>query len=410
MKVLLLNPPGKKRYSRDLYCSFEAPSVYYFHPADLLIQSGFFRGEEVSVLDCILNHISQEEALKICKELKPNFVLSLCSKASEEEDKHFLETLKTETGTKIIVTGDLAVFQKDKILKWKIDGVLLSFVSSDFKQFMSSKKSEKVLGQEGFNKPKISYPVPIHEIFKGYKNPFSQEFVSIFSSFGCPSKCSFCHAWNFGFRLRDLENLCEEIEYVKSLGINHIYFRDATINTNIEHLENLCNILKKFDVKWNCFARPDNLKKDILKLMKDAGCILIQFGVESSDDRVLKKIEKGITTKDIEDAFKNCTEVGIDTSAHFIIGLKKYYGFSESYLAEIDEDVNFADRINCTYAVFNSLRPQLGSKLSLEKIKEKEAKKWLKVAYRKFYLRPKRMLKVMVRTGLRNIKGISLLK
>ena len=98
-----------------------------------------------------------------------------------------------------------------------------------------------------------------------------------------------------GFRPRSNEGIIEEIKLLKrDYGITYIAFADELLMSSKERTISLCNdfIKYKIDVKWACNGRLNYAKKDVLNLMKKAGCVFINYGIEAMDDQVLKKYEQ----------------------------------------------------------------------------------------------------------------------
>jgi radical SAM superfamily enzyme YgiQ (UPF0313 family) len=138
--------------------------------------------------------------------------------------------------------------------------------------------------------------------------------------------------------------------------------------------------------------------------MKKAGCFLIQFGVESYNDVILKESKKGLTKKQIKDAFKHCKKIGIKTSAHFILGLNKFD------LKKPNKFLSFAKELNTDYASFNILTPRVGSDINKKNInlvrnliskgvnKNLNYLKMQRYLNIKFYLRPSFILRILKQT------------
>ena len=95
MNILLLNPPGKKLYVRDYYCSKVSKARYSYEPLDLLMLSGILSTHHrISVLDAIVHHTSPSDCLKEIKAINPQVVISLTGAVSYYEDVEFWKSLK----------------------------------------------------------------------------------------------------------------------------------------------------------------------------------------------------------------------------------------------------------------------------------------------------------------------------
>jgi anaerobic magnesium-protoporphyrin IX monomethyl ester cyclase len=150
--------------------------------------------------------------------------------------------------------------------------------------------------------------------------------VSLITSRGCPNKCIFClgrKMVGFRARFRDPKLVVDEIEEILSYGFTRINVADDLFTANKERVRILCAEIRKRGVKfaWSAFARVNTVDREILEIMKDAGCDSISFGIESGNAEMLKRIRKGITLEQAREATKICKEAGIITHASFMVGL-----------------------------------------------------------------------------------------
>jgi radical SAM superfamily enzyme YgiQ (UPF0313 family) len=150
---------------------------------------------------------------------------------------------------------------------------------------------------------------------------------ALVSSRGCPMKCIFCSCGALSgnnWRTRSVENILKEIEeLIKEYNVDEFFFHDDTFTFDNKRVRNICSeiIKRNLSIKWGCQARVDSVSKELLKLMYDAGCRAIQFGVESGNQGILNKINKNITLDMVRSAVKNVKLVGIDyITCSFIIG------------------------------------------------------------------------------------------
>jgi anaerobic magnesium-protoporphyrin IX monomethyl ester cyclase len=151
--------------------------------------------------------------------------------------------------------------------------------------------------------------------------------ATVMASRGCPFKCIWCSSHTvFGYkvRYRSPENVLAELQHlIDEFNIDSIYFIDDTFTLNPKYVEKVCNLIieKKWkDLKWGCQARVDTVSEDMLKLMKKAGCIQLDFGVESGSPKILANLKKQIDIDAIKKAFMICHKVGMNAFASFMIG------------------------------------------------------------------------------------------
>ena len=70
-----------------------------------------------------------------------------------------------------------------------------------------------------------------------------------------------------------------------------------------------------------CCMGHVSIRPELLEKMKKAGCQGIKFGIESSNNEVLKRLKKGITIEMAKRTIKKCKELGIKTHLTYCIGL-----------------------------------------------------------------------------------------
>ena len=119
---------------------------------------------------------------------------------------------------------------------------------------------------------------------------------------GCPFKCNFCYRMDEGYRARSVESIVEEILILKKdYGVTYVDFSDELLMISKGRIENLCNAFLKADlnIRWSCNGRLNYAEPETLKLMKKAGCVFINYGIESMDDETLKVMNKRLTTEEI---------------------------------------------------------------------------------------------------------------
>ncbi|GAG26856.1 unnamed protein product, partial [marine sediment metagenome] len=206
--------------------------------------------------------------------------------------------------------------------------------------------------------------------------------------------------------LKEIELLIEKYK------IKEIIFYDDTFTLNRERIIRLCQLLieKNLNIKWKCETRVNLIDEELLQLMKEAGCYLIGYGIESGNQRILNILKKGITIEQVEKAVRITKKAGIETLGYFMFGIP---GETEK---EIKETINFAKSLNLDFAQFSIATAYPGTELyqiakssgkvpkdwessfyalagqgkilSLCELPPPTLKNYLKIAYRSFYLRP----------------------
>jgi radical SAM superfamily enzyme YgiQ (UPF0313 family) len=182
------------------------------------------------------------------------------------------------------------------------------------------------------------------------------------ASRGCPYKCTFClkAMYGPGVRYKPIARIMAEIDTaVKRFGFRYGYFIDLEFTSNRDHAMAVCDELigRRYPLNWCCQTRLDALDAELLRRMKQAGCRLIHFGVESGSPRILREVKKGITRETIEKGVRLTREIGIETACFFMIG------FPGETAQETEETLRFARKLNPTYASFHEATPYPGTAL-----------------------------------------------
>lgn len=167
------------------------------------------------------------------------------------------------------------------------------------------------------------FPVDHYALLRQANIRNSDRYMSVVSGRGCPFKCNFCYRMDPGFRPRSAESIVEEIKILKKdYGITYIEFTDDLLMSSAERTVQLCEafIKERLDIRWYCEGRLNYAKADVLGLMKDAGCVFINYGIEAVDDRILKNMNKALTVKQIYSGIEETLKIGISPGLNIIWG------------------------------------------------------------------------------------------
>lgn len=151
----------------------------------------------------------------------------------------------------------------------------------------------------------------------------------ILGSRGCPFQCTFCYhsLGDYSYRTRSVKNIIAEICYaIEHFKINAVHLNDDMFSYHPERIKEFCKEIKKiiketpWEFKWDCFLSVNKIDENLLKLMKDSGCLVIGWGLESYSPIVLKSMRKPITPEQIDRAVKLSMKYKIVNNANFIFG------------------------------------------------------------------------------------------
>ena len=238
---------------------------------------------------------------------------------------------------------------------------------------------------------------------------------------GCPFHCFFCLATPVSgakVRTRSPENIVAELKVcVKKYNIKNFLFWSDIFNFDREWTLELCQKIIESGLKitWSSNTRADTMDDEMAKMMYKSGCRLVSIGVESGSQKMLDNIGKKITLDDIRNTVKILKKNKIKIYNYFVIGLpwETEETVEETIKFAIELDSNFISFYTATplpgtkyfaYAMMNKLvegnldfrsayyEPVVRSEhLSKERIFELH-----KQAVKRFYLRPKFILKTLL--------------
>jgi anaerobic magnesium-protoporphyrin IX monomethyl ester cyclase len=151
--------------------------------------------------------------------------------------------------------------------------------------------------------------------------------ASIMTARGCPIGCTFCSAsamFGSSYRARSPAAVGDELEdLITNHGARGIKIFDSTFTLSRRHVEGFCAELKRrgINVPWECEIRVDNVDKELLARMQEAGCYYVDVGVEAGSQRVLDAcVRKKITLAAAVNALRWCAELGLLTKVFFTLG------------------------------------------------------------------------------------------
>jgi len=191
-----------------------------------------------------------------------------------------------------------------------------------------------------------------------------QPYASIYTSLGCPFKCTFCCInspfGKPGYRYRGAGSVIEEIDLlVSKYGVRNIKILDEMFVLNYEHVESVCDriIERGHDLNIWAYARVDTVKERILDRLKRAGINWLALGIESGSQHVRDGALKKFGRADIAATVRAIQAAGINVIGNYIFGLPD--DDHDTMQATLD----LACELNCEFANFYSAMAYPGSRL-----------------------------------------------
>lgn len=165
-----------------------------------------------------------------------------------------------------------------------------------------------------------------HPAYKGLWTD-GQTFSSVLATRGCPYQCAFCAApaiWGRKHRRRSVEDVLDELEEIyQKFGVRYIRFVDDLLIVDKKWTIGLCRgIIERglTDLIWACDGRVGLISEELLDEMINAGCLVIFYGVEFGNQRILDFCNKGFTIKQVRETIDMTARVGISSYGYFMMG------------------------------------------------------------------------------------------
>ncbi|MBI4455662.1 MAG: radical SAM protein [Acidobacteria bacterium] len=249
-----------------------------------------------------------------------------------------------------------------------------------------------------------------------------RNFALLETTRGCPHSCTYCYLGMYPkYRLKSPQRVVQEVKMLLSTTpTQNVYFIDLEFAIHRRHCEAVLSALIESGLKfrWCCQTRADSIDLELLKKMRQAGCRLVHYGVETGSPRVLEMVNKRIHLEEIRRAVRLTHQAGLDSACFFMLG------FPTESESEIRQTLNFAVDLNPTYASFHIATPYPETRmyqdfqrrrdgcfieetyqqaLPLPKLKALERE-----AYLRYYLRPQYLFSRFTRSPVESLQQLRL--
>lgn len=393
-QILLLNPPSKdKTINRDMAggLGYSAGSGVVLPPIDLLnVASTLKKKHKVYFVDAIAQNIDDfEYFVDFIIKNKIEIVISGLALPTVSEDADFarkiLERLpavryifKTGINYKEILERVLRESGAERIIFGECDLTI--------EEYLSGKRNSASVYWNG-KSIKLS-PITLEDRVKNLDDlPISSRSLSpvlkykyvllpgvvttVQTSRGCPYPCGFYCPYPLvqgkAWRSMSPRRVVEELKSVVKLGVKSVLFRDATFTLDNKRTEELCKLIikNKLKIKWWCETRINVLTPELLKIMRRAGCLGINVGIETLDQElIIYQGKPGVTLESIQKIRAVAKAVGVKLHFLMIIGLP------DDNLKTMSNTFEYLVRLNPESVGFSTITPYPGTEMFVEAMRD----------------------------------------
>ena len=293
-----------------------------------------------------------EELFETLKQDAPRLLLSSVNLPSLDHDLALLKEIKARQALRVVLIGSIARLFHERILREQA----ADFIIMDYEELVAPAVIHALLSGE--NAPAGTYhlgvngiegtPLPLRMTdlnfveFPAYEllNFFQYEstypfdrlmrYTTLFTSRGCPYPCQYCpYPVGFGKKVlyRSPELVISDLRrLVREFGVQFVVFRDQLLTLNRAHCEAIFQgmIHEQLPLIWLCETRYDLVDCDLLRLMYQAGCREINYGLETADEETFATIGKAQAKQGLDyfgQIIRDTKASGIRCHTHLMLGL-----------------------------------------------------------------------------------------
>lgn len=359
MKVYVLNAPFVPHFARcGRWQGIATRGGTLYYPIWLAYTTGVLEkefGKRIRLIDAPARNWNREDVAGDVSSFKPDLIVVDTNFSSLQNDIEVASELKrvAEGASTIIVGPPTSQFSDWILQNADIDAVArleYDFTVRDYAialkdnaplrgiPGLSYKEDEKVV--DNVDRPYLSSEdldtIPfVSRVYREHLNVGDyflshtlNPMVQIFTSRGCPNQCVFC-AWPVTLtgrrhRARSVANVADEFDFIVNAmpEVREIFLEDDTFTTNKARVRDFCREIsdRGLRITWSCNARA-TLDYETMRMMKKAGCRLLDVGFESGSDEILRNIKKRITTNESRRFARDAKRAGLMVLADVIIGM-----------------------------------------------------------------------------------------
>jgi anaerobic magnesium-protoporphyrin IX monomethyl ester cyclase len=325
--VLIVYPFFRRSLDRS---RFRFPPLGPAYVAASLRQAG----HAVRLLDCTF--LSRDEALRLALTAHADVVGIYCMATMRDDCLWFARRLRGHCRL-LVAGGPLPTCEPDAFL-----GAFDVVVRGEGEQTMREVVAAHLAGADAgavpgtagapprpFARDLDAIPFPARDLLPNAsyirhgRRRYGRAVTTVMSTRGCPFACDFCSNVVFGssYRERSPGNVVDEIEEALALGYDRISFADDVFTLKPGRVLSICAEIERRDLRfsWECLGRVDALDEPTARAMRRAGCTTVFFGIESGSDRILRLMNKQITTAQAASAVAAAHAAGLEVGAFFIL-------------------------------------------------------------------------------------------
>ncbi len=395
MKILIINLPRFNGFSvtREGRCEFYT-KYRVDTPINLLIIASILRenSHEITFLDANGFNLNYKQISNEIKEKKYQCIIFSFNSKIIDYDLKFCDFIKLKYPSCLTIGFSWYAnnFSKEILNEYlnldiQIIGDPLKIIENLINSLESNKKLINIKGiayrneknnivintappsEKNFNK----MPAPAYDLLPSFKpyfifSKYFSPYVLIYSGKGCSFSCQYCIVANTVYSYKSAEKIIHELKILKKIGnIKFVWFFDEVFTLNKKRVIKICQgiIRNKLNIKWFCDTRVNLVDEKLLRIMRQAGCIGIAYGVESGSQKILNSMNKGISVEQAKKALFWTRKANILIQLNLILG---YVGENNKSLEETKKFIKSVLPINLQIGTITAKEGTEFTKLALK--------------------------------------------
>jgi radical SAM superfamily enzyme YgiQ (UPF0313 family) len=350
--------------------------------------SVFREGHDVKIIDLVKNEYSYIELRNIIIDFAPDLIGMGGITSSYKNCKALVKNIKNDFRQLPIVAGGVISSVSDLLLKSVgVDYIVHGEGEKTFPELVNAiehgKSVSEISGISFLDKERIvrtaqreqierldDIPMPHYELLdmekylepaeKWFQRYFSQDIEAfelmgdrakgkrflfpIITARGCTHKCIFCYRHHKGLRQHSVPYVISMMKHLhEKYQVDVFQINDELTTGNRQWIMEFCDSIlnNRMDILLIVLsARVDTVDEEILMRLREAGCIMINYGYESGSNTILKEIRKGVTREQALKAGILTKEAGIKNIPEIIIG------FPSETEETVNETIDFLKQLD----------------------------------------------------------------
>ena len=285
-------------------------------------------------------------------EKRPAFLaiyVNLMTKINVVQIIQFVKSEPVLKDTKIILGGPDIRYNKENLLNSKADFLVIGEGEESFLELITALvNNESFIGiagiafktnqgaiiinpERGLKKNLDELPFPnikkinLHNYLDTWKKYHGNSSITINTMRGCPYSCHWCSRGVYGksYRRRSPQNVVDEIKLInQEYKPDNIWFVDDVFTVSHKWLEEFTHLIEsqKVAIQFECITRADRLNKEVIDLLKRAGCFRVWIGAESGSQKIIDLMDRRVDVKVVQQMIQAAQQAGIQAGTFIMLG------------------------------------------------------------------------------------------